>query len=64
VTHDIVVGKWQPTARDKAGGRYPGFGVTTLIINGGLECSNPNDPRALNRIEYYKNFTSYFNVAP
>ncbi|KAF4650205.1 hypothetical protein FOL47_001370 [Perkinsus chesapeaki] len=62
--HDIVVGKWQPTAADKAGGRYPGFGVTTLIINGGLECSNPHDQRALNRIAYYKNFTAYFKVAP
>ncbi|KAF4718235.1 hypothetical protein FOZ62_026873, partial [Perkinsus olseni] len=62
--HDIVVGKWQPTAADKAGGRYPGFGVTTLIINGGLECSKTPDQRALNRIAYYKNFTAYFNVAP
>ncbi|EER18533.1 Endochitinase B precursor, putative [Perkinsus marinus ATCC 50983] len=61
--HDIVVGRWQPTARDKAGGRYPGFGVTTLIINGALECSNPNDARAVNRIDFYKNFTSFFNVA-
>ncbi|KAF4659307.1 hypothetical protein FOL47_007634 [Perkinsus chesapeaki] len=62
--HDIVVGKWQPTAADEDGGRYPGFGVTTLIINGGLECSNPQDPRALNRIAYYSNFTAHFKVQP
>ncbi|EER10882.1 Endochitinase A2 precursor, putative [Perkinsus marinus ATCC 50983] len=61
--YDIVVGKLQPTARDKAGGRYPGFGETTLIINGALECSNPNDARAVSRIDFYKNFTSFFNVA-
>ncbi|KAF4650410.1 hypothetical protein FOL47_001173 [Perkinsus chesapeaki] len=62
--HDIVVGKWQPAAADIAGGRLPGFGLTILIINGGLECYDPRDRRALNRIAYYKEFTYHFKVEP
>ncbi|KAF4652916.1 hypothetical protein FOL47_010799 [Perkinsus chesapeaki] len=60
--HDIVVGKWQPSEADKAGGRYPGFGVAILIINGALECYGLDDQRALNRIASYKKMATYFNV--
>ena len=34
----VVDGTWQPNARDLENGLKPGFGVTTQIINGGVEC--------------------------
>ena len=41
-----------------------GFGATTMIINGGLECgSGPSNPNGSNnRQQYYKQFASTFNV--
>jgi len=32
--HDVMTGKWQPNAEDKAAGRTPGFGMTINIVNG------------------------------
>ncbi|WP_158828083.1 chitinase [Mucilaginibacter lacusdianchii] len=37
--HDVMIGKWQPKASDKAKGRSPGFGMTINIINGEVECN-------------------------
>ena len=36
--HEVVAGFWQPNERDVAAGIKQGFGATTLIINGGIEC--------------------------
>ena len=36
--HDVVVGYWKPNASDIASGNRAGFGATTNIINGGIEC--------------------------
>jgi len=36
--HDVMVGCWQPSDGDSSVGRLPGFGLTTNIINGGIEC--------------------------
>ncbi|GBG69189.1 hypothetical protein CBR_g3888 [Chara braunii] len=36
--HNVITGKWTPSSEDEAVGRLPGFGMTTLIINGNLEC--------------------------
>ena len=56
--HDVVAGFWEPNSADLAAGIEPGFGATTNIINGGIECgpSEKEDARSENRIKYYKSF--------
>lgn len=63
--HDIMIQKWIPAARDSAAGRYPGFGTTVNVINGGVECGLA-DPKkkTLNRYAYYLYFCKYFKVDP
>jgi len=39
----VIDGTWQPNARDLANGLVPGFGVTTQIINGGVECGGSTE---------------------
>lgn len=59
----VIDGTWQPNDRDKANGLVPGFGVTTQIINGGVECGgSAENAQSLNRITYYKEFAHYLNV--
>uniref|UniRef100_UPI0012F77E88 glycoside hydrolase family 19 protein n=1 Tax=Zooshikella ganghwensis TaxID=202772 RepID=UPI0012F77E88 len=59
----VINGTWQPNAHDKEGGLVHGFGVTTQIINGGVECGGPTEHRqSQNRINYYKQFTQYLKV--
>ncbi len=37
--HDVIVGNWEPTAKDKTCGRTKAdFGIIINIINGGIEC--------------------------
>ena len=45
-----------------AAGRTPGFGVTTNIINGGLECGIPDDYRVEDRALYYVRYAGIFDV--
>lgn len=60
----VMDGSWQPNAADKANGLVPGFGVTTQIINGGVECGGSVEiQQSLNRIEYYKAFAKQLGVA-
>jgi chitodextrinase len=59
----VVDGTWQPNARDLANGLKPGFGVTTQIINGGVECGGSVEvAQSQNRISYYRSFAVYFGV--
>lgn len=59
----VIDGTWQPNAHDKANGLVPGFGVTTQIINGGVECGGPTEiAQSQNRIKYYKEFANYLKV--
>lgn len=51
--HDVMTGKWIPTADDLAANRRPGFGTTINVINGGLEAGKPNDYRVVDRIGFY-----------
>ncbi|XZF15118.1 chitinase [Chitinophagaceae bacterium MMS25-I14] len=63
--HDVMTGKWQPTPRDTAAGRYPGFGVTVNIINGGIECGRKKTAEKTSyRYRYYQYFCRYFGVTP
>ncbi len=62
--HDVMAGNWQPTATDKASGRVPGFGMTTNIINGGIECNKGNNNFDMNdRAGYYQTFLKKLQVA-
>ncbi|KAK1320958.1 hypothetical protein QJS10_CPA03g02389 [Acorus calamus] len=60
--HDVITGRWQPSSADRAAGRLPGFGVTTNIINGGLECGRGPDPRVADRIGFYKRYCDILGV--
>lgn len=61
--HDVMQGLYTPTAADVAAGRVAGYGLTTNIINGGLEC-NSGTPKAqeLDRIGFYKRYCDIFGV--
>merc|ERR1711881_774860 len=50
-------------ATDTAVGRVPGYGMTTNIINGGLECNMPTNSKVVDRVEYYKRYAGVLNVA-
>jgi hypothetical protein len=59
----VMNGEWQPNAADIAGGRIHGFGVTTMVINGGVECGGSVEvQQSVNRIKYYREFAAYMNV--
>ncbi|MGN6638185.1 MAG: chitinase [Mucilaginibacter sp.] len=55
--HDVMIGKWQPNANDKAKNRKPGFGMTINIINGAVECGQGDNIFSMNdRIGFYQYF--------
>ena len=59
----VMIGEWDPTPRDKELDRYSGFGITTNIINGGLECNIPDDYRVEDRVQYYKRYSKIFGIS-
>ncbi|MCY4472329.1 MAG: chitinase [Kistimonas sp.] len=59
----IVDGTWQPNAHDRDSGLVPGFGVTTQVINGGVECGGSVEvAQSQNRISYYRSFAAHLGV--
>ena len=59
----IVDGTWQPNEHDRSAGLLPGFGVTTQVINGGIECGGADEHiQSANRIGYYREFAKYLGV--
>lgn len=60
--HDVMIGRYKPTAADRAANRTAGFGLVTNIINGGLECGIGSDPRVNDRIGYFQRYAKLFNV--
>ncbi|WP_444937662.1 glycoside hydrolase family 19 protein [Microbulbifer sp. JMSA002] len=59
----VVDGTWEPNSVDRANNLSSGFGVTTNIVNGAIECSKGSeDARSQNRMKYYKSFTDYLGV--
>ncbi len=63
--HDVMCGKWQANAVDSSQNRVPGFGMTILIINGGLECNTTNKAFIDNRNErigFYKHFAKLLGI--
>lgn len=62
--HAVMTGGYTPSAADSTTGRVPGYGMTTNIINGGLECNQPTDGRVLDRINYYKRYAALLGTTP
>ncbi|CAM8955108.1 unnamed protein product [Rhodiola kirilowii] len=61
--HDVMTGRYRLTREDRAANRTLGFGLTTNIINGGLECGLPDDARVNGRIGFFKRYAQLFNVS-
>ncbi|KAK1363041.1 Chitinase [Heracleum sosnowskyi] len=61
-SHNVITGRWSPSAADNAANRVPGYGVITNIINGGLECNKGTDPRVQDRIGFYKRYCDILGV--
>ena len=62
--HDVMIGKWQPKADDKAKNRKPGFGMTINIINGAVECGQGENVFSMNdRIGFYQYFLKKLGVS-
>ncbi|GMN28774.1 hypothetical protein TIFTF001_002167 [Ficus carica] len=62
--HDVIVGTWELTPSDITTHRFPGFGVTTNIINGALECGLGPNAEAADRIGFYKRYCDLLGVIP
>ncbi|XP_050260600.1 uncharacterized protein LOC126705573 [Quercus robur] len=62
-SHNVITGKWKPSAADTAAGRVPGYGVITNIINGGIECGHGQDSRVADRIGFYKRYSDILGVS-
>ena len=59
----VIEGDWSPGAGDKLRGLKLGFGLTTNIINGGIECGKGSETeQARNRANYFKEFAKYLSV--
>ncbi|KAA8547572.1 hypothetical protein F0562_004001 [Nyssa sinensis] len=60
--HDVITGRWTPSAADRSAGRVPGYGVITNIINGGIECGKGPDDKVADRIGFYKRYCDILGV--
>ncbi|CAL1379541.1 unnamed protein product [Linum trigynum] len=60
--HDVMVGRYSPKRTDLDSNRTAGFGLVTNIINGGLECGHPNDPRVNSRIGFFRRYANLLDV--
>ncbi|XP_059623390.1 endochitinase-like [Cornus florida] len=60
--HNVITGKWTPSAADNAAGRVPGYGVITNIINGGIECGKGANAQVQDRIGFYKRYCDILGV--
>jgi basic endochitinase B len=62
--HDVMIGKWQPNADDRAKNRKPGFGMTINIINGAVECGQGEKVSSMNdRSGFYQHFLKKLGVS-
>mmetsp|Transcript_68427 Transcript_68427/g.146420 ORF Transcript_68427/g.146420 Transcript_68427/m.146420 type:complete len:204 (+) Transcript_68427:481-1092(+) len=60
--HDVMTGHWTPSAADLAMNRVPGYGMTTNIINGGLECNKPTGDKVYDRVYFYTRYATVLKV--
>ncbi|MBA0818902.1 hypothetical protein Gohar_028305, partial [Gossypium harknessii] len=61
--HSVIIGARSPSSSDQAAGRVPGYGVTTNIINGGVECGKGRNPQVENRIGFYKRYCDMLGIS-
>ena len=63
--HDVIIGKWQPDQNDRNNKTFAGFGTTTNIINGALECGWGYESTASeSRGNYFKALLEHFGLTP
>ncbi len=61
--HDVITGKWKPTAAELQKGYKAGFGLTINIVNGALECNKGAEvPAMKDRIGFYQYFLKKLNI--
>ncbi|XP_062180889.1 chitinase 10-like [Phragmites australis] len=60
--HGVMVGRYRPSAADAAANRTAGFGLTTNIINGGLECGRDDVPQVNDRIGFFRRYCGLLGV--
>ncbi|KAG6555436.1 hypothetical protein Mapa_002664 [Marchantia paleacea] len=62
--HEIMTGGYTPSSGDIASGRTATFGMTTFVINGGLECGPgaKNPAGNSNRMNHYNSMCSTFGL--
>jgi len=60
----VVHQTWEPSSEDLEGGRTYGFGVTTMIVNGGIECGEEatNQQGSRTRQAAYIHYAKYFDI--
>lgn len=59
--HAAFTGSWKPSPAEYKSGYRPGFGMTTNIINGALECNKGEGQQAMqDRIGFYQHFLGLF----
>jgi len=61
--HAVLTGQWTPSSSDVAAGRVAGFGLTTNIINGALECNIPTDGRVQDRVDFLERYSGILGVS-
>ncbi len=62
--HDVMTGRYVPTAADVTAGRVAGFGLTVNIINGGIECNQPTPAQVTDRIGFYQRYVQLLGTTP
>jgi hypothetical protein len=65
--HEVITGIWVPTDIDTLLNRLPGFGMTTVIINGGVECGQggtTEHPNGVDRQGYLTRIATALMVDP
>ncbi|WP_082035897.1 chitinase [Pedobacter lusitanus] len=61
--HEVIIGKWRPSAADLSKGWTAGFGMVTNIINGAIECNSGEAVAAMkNRTDYYQHYLQIFGL--
>ena len=58
--HNVIIDK---TTSGDVNSRAVGFGLTTNIINGGLECGKGKDYREEDRIGFYKRYLKVIGIS-
>ena len=61
--HELATKQYIPNEHDISQGLDSIFGATTMVINGGIECSaGEENDGALDRANYYAHLLDYFNI--